>query len=110
MVLGSSSIGIGQTGAISTIPFKTKWFLSIEQINKQLNNWYIQQTKWKYILLQCQSQNHPYPPHYPCTSKTLSDSGIRHTVATVRISRSFLWYAINDLMHVMQLMIFGYLK
>ena len=25
-----------------------------------------------------------------------------HTVATVRISKSFLWYAMNDLMHVMQ--------
>ena len=28
--------------------------------------------------------------------------GTGHTVITVRISRSFLWYAMNELMHVMQ--------
>ena len=31
-----------------------------------------------------------------------SDLKTRNTVATVRISRSFLWYAMNELMHVMQ--------
>ena len=31
------------------------------------------------------------------------DLGIKDTVATVRISKSFLWYAMNILMHVMQL-------
>ena len=32
-----------------------------------------------------------------------SDMEIEHTVTTVRISRSFLCYAMNELMHVMQL-------
>ena len=32
-----------------------------------------------------------------------SDLEIRHTVMTVRISRSFLCYSTNELMHVMQL-------
>ena len=32
-----------------------------------------------------------------------SDLEIGHTVTIVRISRSFLWYAMNELMHVMQL-------
>ena len=31
-----------------------------------------------------------------------SDLETGHTVATVRTSKSFLWYAMNDLMHVMQ--------
>ena len=31
-----------------------------------------------------------------------SDLETEHTVATVRISRSFLWYAMNELMHIMQ--------
>ena len=30
------------------------------------------------------------------------DLEIGHTVATIRISRSFLWYGMNELMHVMQ--------
>ena len=30
-----------------------------------------------------------------------SDLETKHTIATVRISRSFLWYAMNELMHVM---------
>ena len=34
------------------------------------------------------------------------DAEIRYIVATVRISRSFLWYAINELMHVMKLWFF----
>ena len=40
----------------------------------------------------------------------LSDLGIGHTVTTVKISRSFLWYAMNELMHVMQLWFFGYIN
>ena len=44
-----------------------------------------------------------------------SDLEIEHTIMTVRISRSFSWYEINELMHVMQkqidacnaIMIFG---
>ena len=36
-----------------------------------------------------------------------SDLGIEHTLAIVRISRSFLWYAMNDLMHVMHLWFLG---
>ena len=35
------------------------------------------------------------------------ESGIGHTIATVRISRSFLWNAMNDLMYVMQLWFLG---
>ena len=31
-----------------------------------------------------------------------SDSGIRHTVVIIKILKSFLWYAMNELMHVMQ--------
>ena len=31
-----------------------------------------------------------------------SDLETRHTIMTVRISRSFLGYAMNELMHVMQ--------
>ena len=31
-----------------------------------------------------------------------SDLETRHTIAIVRTSRSFLWYAMNELMHVMQ--------
>ena len=31
-----------------------------------------------------------------------SDLETRNTVVTARISRSFLWYAMNELMHVMQ--------
>ena len=31
-----------------------------------------------------------------------SDLKIGNTVATIRISRSFSWYVINDMMHVMQ--------
>ena len=38
------------------------------------------------------------------------DLGIGHTIVTVRISRSFLWYATNELMHVMQLWFFGYMN
>ena len=34
----------------------------------------------------------------------------RHTVATVIISRSFLWYAMNKLMHVMQSWFLGYMN
>ena len=33
--------------------------------------------------------------------------GIGHTLATVRFSRLFLWYAMDDLMHVMQLWFLG---
>ena len=29
-----------------------------------------------------------------------SDLETEHTIATIRISRSFLWYAMNELMHV----------
>ena len=36
-----------------------------------------------------------------------SDLGIGHTLATIRISRLFLWYAMDDLMHVMQLWFLG---
>ena len=36
-----------------------------------------------------------------------SNSRIRHIVATIRISRSFLWNAMNDLMYVMQLWLLG---
>ena len=36
-----------------------------------------------------------------------SDFGIRYTVSIVKISRSFLWYAINELMHVIQLWFLG---
>ena len=32
-----------------------------------------------------------------------------HTVVTIRISRSFLWYAMNELMHVMQPWFLGYM-
>ena len=32
-----------------------------------------------------------------------------HTVATVRISRSFLWYEMNEWMHVMQTWFWGYM-
>jgi len=32
-----------------------------------------------------------------------SDLETRHTIVIIRTSRSFLWYAINELMHVMQL-------
>ena len=32
---------------------------------------------------------------------------IRHTVTTIRISRSFLWYEMNELMHVMWLWFLG---
>ena len=35
------------------------------------------------------------------------DLGIGHAIATIRISRLFLWYAMNDLMHVMQLWFLG---
>ena len=35
------------------------------------------------------------------------DLGIGHTLATVRFSRLFLWYAMDDLMHVMQLRFLG---
>ena len=35
------------------------------------------------------------------------DLEIEHTVATARISRSFLWYVRNELMHVMQSWILG---
>ena len=31
-----------------------------------------------------------------------SDLNTENTVATVRISRSFLWYVMNDMMHVIQ--------
>ena len=31
-----------------------------------------------------------------------SDLEIRHTVTTIRISRSFLWYTMNELMHIMK--------
>ena len=37
------------------------------------------------------------------------DLGIGHTITIIRISRSFLWYVMNELMHVMQLKIFGYM-
>ena len=36
-----------------------------------------------------------------------SNLGIEHTVTAIRISKSFLWYAMNDLMHVMQLWFLG---
>ena len=36
-----------------------------------------------------------------------SDLGIGHTLVIVRISRLFLWYAMDDLMHVMQLWFLG---
>ena len=36
-----------------------------------------------------------------------SNFGIGYTVAIVKISRSFLWYAINELMHVIQLWFLG---
>ena len=36
-----------------------------------------------------------------------SDLETRHTIATIRISRSFLWYAMNVLIHVMQSWFFG---
>ena len=36
-----------------------------------------------------------------------SNLGIGHTLATVRISRLFLWYAMDDLMHIMQLWFLG---
>ena len=39
-----------------------------------------------------------------------SDLELGHTVITVRISRSFLYYAMNELMHVMQLWFFGYMN
>ena len=32
-----------------------------------------------------------------------------HTIATIRISRSFLWYAMNELMYVMQSWFLGYM-
>ena len=38
-----------------------------------------------------------------------SDLETEHTVVTVRISRSFLRHAMNELMHVMQLWFFGYM-
>ena len=38
-----------------------------------------------------------------------SDLETRHTVATVRISRSFSWYAMNELMHVIQSWFLGYM-
>ena len=31
-----------------------------------------------------------------------SDLETGHTIATIRTARSFLWYAMNELMHVMQ--------
>ena len=36
-----------------------------------------------------------------------SDLGIEHIVAIVRVSRSFLWHVMNDLMHKMQLWFLG---
>ena len=35
------------------------------------------------------------------------DLETKHTVATIRTSRSFLWYAMNELIHVMQSWILG---
>ena len=39
-----------------------------------------------------------------------SDLRIGHTLVIIRISRSFLWYVMNDLIHEMQLRFLGYLK
>jgi len=54
---------------------------------------------------------HPNKMHANCENLIIqylsirqSDSRIGHTVVIIRISRSFLWYAINDLIHVIQLL------
>ena len=39
-----------------------------------------------------------------------SDLESRHTITTVRISSSFLWYTMNKLMHVMQSWFLGYMN
>ena len=103
---------------IHFIPMQAGLFLTLT--NNQSQNYLINfncLTNQNYFKLIMRGRFHPNKMHVDYEnlvmwflSIQLFDLGTRHTIMTVRISKSFLWYTMNELMHVMQLWFFGYMN